>query len=92
MIHLNLEYVNEWAKRKGYQLSLIHEDKKVRERIQQEIDTCNENFGKWEQIKKFEITQEEWTPESGHLTPTLKMKRKVILEIHKNLYNKIYDL
>ena len=92
LIHLNIEYVNEWAKRKGYQLSLIHEDEKVRERIQQEIDTCNKNFGKWEQIKKFEITQKGWTPESGHLTPTLKMKRKVILEIHKNLYNKIYDL
>ena len=42
-------------------------------------DFYNTNFGKWEQIKKFEITSDEWTIEAGHLTPTMKMKRKIIL-------------
>jgi len=62
------------------------------ERLQQEIDKYNQKFGKWERIKDFEITQEEWTVESGHLTPTMKMRRKVILEKHKDLFEKIYKL
>jgi len=92
LIQINFEFVEEWAKRKGYTIDKVDEDEKLRKRIQEEIDTCNKHFGKWEQIKQFQITQDEWTAESGHLTPTLKMKRKVILEKHKNLYNKIYNL
>ena len=92
LIQVNFEYVNEWIKRKGYKVNNLQDNKELRSRIQQEIDICNKDFGKWEQIKKFEITKEEWTATSGHLTPTLKMKRKIILEKHKNLYNKIYNL
>ena len=91
-IQINFEYVNEWIKRKGYEVDDLQNSNELRNRIQQEIDVCNKDFGKWEQIKKFEITKEEWTATSGHLTPTLKMKRKIILEKHKNLYNKIYNL
>ena len=92
LIQINFEYVNEWIKRKGYEVHDLQNSNELRNRIQQEIDVCNKDFGKWEQIKKFEITKEEWTATSGHLTPTLKMKRKIILEKHKNLYNKIYNL
>jgi long-chain acyl-CoA synthetase len=92
LIQINFDYVNEWIKIKGYEIDNIQESGKLRERIQKEIDKCNKNFGKWEQIKQFEITLEEWTALSGHLTPTLKMKRKVILEKHKNLHNKIYNV
>ena len=48
-------------------------------------------FGKWEQIKRFELTPEEWSIDGGHLTPTMKMKRKIIKEIYKDLYDKIYN-
>lgn len=92
LIQINFEFVQEWAKRKDIKIKKFDQSKKLRKRIQKEIDKCNQNFGKWEQIKEFEITQDEWTSESGHLTPTMKMKRKVILEKHKNLYNKIYNL
>jgi len=92
LIQINFEYVNEWLKRKGYKVDDLQNSNELRNRIQQEIDICNKDFGKWEQIKKFEITREEWTATSGHLTPTLKMKRKIILEKHKNLHDKIYNL
>ena len=92
LIQINFDYVNEWVNRKGYKVDNLQDSNEVRSRIQQEIDVCNKDFGKWEQIKKFEITNEEWTATSGHLTPTLKMKRKIILEKHKNLYDKIYNL
>ena len=92
LIQINFEYIDEWAKRKGYKIDNVQDNQELRQRIQKEIDTCNKSFGNWEQIKDFQITGEEWTATSGHLTPTLKMKRKVILEKHKNLYNKIYNL
>ena len=91
LVQVNFEFVNEWAKRKGYKIKNVDQNKKLRKRIQKEIDKYNQNFGKWEQIKDFEITPEEWSVEAGHLTPTLKMKRKVILEKYKNLFGKIYN-
>lgn len=92
IIQVNFEFVHEWAKRKGHEIKKVHKSKKLRKRIQKEIDKHNEKFGKWERIKDFVITEDEWTSESGHLTPTMKMRRKIILEKHKDLYNKIYNL
>ena len=66
-------------------------DTKLNDRIQKEIDFYNQKFGKWEQIKKFELTAEEWTIEDDLITPTMKMKRKKIKEKYKNLYQKIYN-
>ena len=63
----------------------------VLKRIQEEIDNCNQHFGNWEQIKVFRLTKDEWSIDGGHLTPTMKMKRTVIREIYKELYESIYQ-
>ena len=68
---------------------MIQEEKLIK-RIQKEIDKYNERFGKWEMIKKFELTPDVWSIEDGHLTPTMKMRRKIIKEKYMDLYNKIY--
>ena len=62
----------------------------IRDRIQKEVDKCNQGFGKWEQIKRFELTPDVWCIEGGHLTPTMKMKRSVIFDLYKELAAKIY--
>jgi long-chain acyl-CoA synthetase len=62
----------------------------VTARIQREIDKFNEEFGKFEQIKKFELIGSEMTVETGELTPTLKLKRKFIMEKYADLVKKIY--
>ncbi len=54
------------------------------------IDSFNKFFNHVEQIKRFELLPDEWTIESGELTPTLKLKRKVILEKYKSAYERIY--
>ena len=90
-IQLNFEFVSEWAKRHQHIISDITSDEKLINRIQKEINFYNQQFGKWEQIKKFEITPNEWTIADGHLTPTMKMRRKVIFNIYKILYHKIYN-
>ncbi|MDP5092211.1 MAG: long-chain fatty acid--CoA ligase, partial [Polaribacter sp.] len=91
LIQPNFEFIQKWAKRHEYSIADVTTDKKLLKRIQKEIDFYNQKFGKWEQIKKFEITPDEWTIEAGHLTPTMKMKRKVIQEKYKNLVQKIYN-
>ena len=92
LIQINYEFVEEWAKRHNITFSAdsIRDNDQLKDRIQEEIDTANKKFGKWEQIKKFEITPDVWTIDGGHLTPTMKMKRKVIKEKYSNLIESIY--
>lgn len=91
IIQPNFEFIKEWSKRHNYVINDICMDTKLNDRIQKEIDFYNQKFGKWEQIKKFELTAEEWTIEDDLITPTMKMKRKKIKEKYKNLYQKIYN-
>jgi len=94
-IQPNFEFVSEWIERKkkniGNSPEAICASEEVINRIQKEVDNCNKHFGKWEQIKRFELTPVIWSIDSGHLTPTMKMKRDVIKNIHKELYDKIYN-
>ena len=94
LIQPNFEFIKEWIKHKDKDINLdnasIESSKVVLARIQKEIDKANEHFGKWEQIKKFELTPDVWSIEGGHLTPTMKMKRKIIKEMYKDLIEKIY--
>ncbi|MGA9637829.1 AMP-dependent synthetase/ligase [Flavobacterium sp.] len=94
-IQPNFEFVKEWAKIHNIDLGTTNEslitNEKVIARFKEEIDTINEKFGHWEQIKRFELTPDLWTPENGQLTPTMKLKRKVVLEKYKELFDKIYN-
>ncbi|PCE64158.1 AMP-dependent synthetase/ligase [Sediminicola luteus] len=90
LIQPNHEFIQEWAQKHDYTLESLHTDSRVIERTQEEIDRYNESLGKWEKIKRFELTEDVWSIEAGHLTPTLKPKRKVIKEKYAHLYQKIY--
>ncbi|MBT8258241.1 MAG: AMP-dependent synthetase/ligase [Bacteroidia bacterium] len=94
LIQPNFDFVRDWIERKEKEVGSSHEEIAVSEvinqRIQKEVDKCNSKFGKWEQIKRFELTPEIWSIDGGHLTPTMKMKRDVIKEKYIDLYNKIY--
>jgi long-chain acyl-CoA synthetase len=91
LIQVNFEFVHEWAKRHNHTINDVATDLKLIFRIQKEIDFYNRKFGNWEQVKKFEITPDEWTIEKGHLTPTMKMRRKIIKEKYQYLFEKIYS-
>jgi long-chain acyl-CoA synthetase len=93
-IQPNFDFIRDWIDQKengiGKSEIEISSSDIVIKRIQKEVDKYNKNFGKWEQIKRFELTPEAWTIDGGHLTPTMKMKRNIIKEIYKDLYEKIY--
>ncbi len=56
----------------------------VNELLNKEVTRLNHSFGKWEQIKKIKLLPDEWTIDSGFLTPTLKLKRRVLADVFKN--------
>ncbi|WP_067148598.1 AMP-dependent synthetase/ligase [Pseudotamlana agarivorans] len=95
LIQPNFEFINEWIERKKHQIdtrdtTAIANSEVVINRIQKEIDHCNKKFGKWEQIKTFRLTPDVWSIKSGHLTPTMKMRRSVIKEMYHDLIENIY--
>lgn len=95
LIQPNFEFLEEWAKMKNISYSNLDEllaSERVQDRYQQEVNEANETFAKWEKIKAFRLTHDAWTVEGGHLTPTMKLKRKIIRENYIHLYNDIYDL
>ena len=94
LIQLDFEFINEWIERKKLDIDKTPEaicaSELIISRIQKEVDKSNQGFGKWEQIKRFELTPDVWSIEGGHLTPTMKMKRSVIFDLYKELATKIY--
>ncbi|MBQ52305.1 MAG: long-chain fatty acid--CoA ligase [Leeuwenhoekiella sp.] len=95
LIQPNFEFVTEWAKLKNINVGStpqeIASNEEVKNRIQEDVDLHNEKFGKWERVKRFELTPDEWSIEAGHLTPTMKLKRRIVKEKYLDLYNKIYE-
>lgn len=93
-IQPNFEFVKEWAKIHKIVLGDSNDDiitnVQVIKRIDEEVEAVNEKFGHWEKIKRFELTPDVWSIDGGQLTPTLKLKRKIIKEIYAPLYKKIY--
>lgn len=87
-------FIKDWCERKGIEYKSdedISKNPELKSRIAKEIEKVNERFGKWEQVKKFELTPDTWSIDAGHLTPTLKLKRKNIIKYYSYLFESIYD-
>ena len=95
IVQPNFDFVKKWAKRReisiGKSMDEIVNNAEVQNRLMEEIEHGNKNFGKWETIKCIELTPEEWSIDNELLTPTFKPKRTVILKKYKHLYDKIYN-
>ncbi|MBT7458595.1 MAG: long-chain fatty acid--CoA ligase [Flavobacteriaceae bacterium] len=93
LIQLNFDAVNEWLGQTDIPLNYTEmlANEKVLNKIKKDIDQANENFAQWEKIKKFKLTPEIWSVESGHLTPTMKLKRKIIKSKYQDLLEDIYS-
>ncbi len=89
-----MDFILEWAKLKKLSISTREDVVKsddVKNRIWEDIDKYNKRFGKVQQIKKFALIEDEWSVETGELTPTLKVKRRIIKEKYQELFEKIYS-
>lgn len=94
LIQPNIEYVMKWLADNGTPSKSLEEackEESLLKALQKEIENYNEKFGSWERIKKFELVPEEWSIDAGHLTPTMKLKRKVVKEKYFALIEKMYS-
>ncbi len=94
IIQPNFQFLEAWQKEEGIDSNSSEQEliknEKLLAAIDKEIEEHNQRFAKWEQIKAFALTPDEWTVNSGHLTPTMKLKRKVIAEKYKQLIANLY--
>ena len=85
--------LREWCAKKELANSTnkeMIEHEEVIDFFQEAIEGFNEDINKVEQAKKFKLLADEWSVESGELTPTMKVKRRVILEKCKNDIEELY--
>jgi long-chain acyl-CoA synthetase len=83
LVSLDSEAITEWAAKNGLadkSFAEVARDEKTRELISGYIDTLNTHLNRWEQVKRFAIIDRELSIEAGDLTPSLKLKRKVVIE------------
>ena len=94
LIQPDFDFVKNWAKIHNIEIGtnkeLVHNEQVIA-RFEEEVTNANENFAKWEKIKQFRLTPDIWSIEGGHLTPTMKLKRKIVKEKYIELYNDIYE-
>ena len=86
--------LKEWCTEHGVEFNgneKIIKNEKIINLIKDPVERYNQNFNQVEQIKKFELLPYEWSVEGGELTPTLKLKRKVIMEKYKDAIDRIYS-
>jgi long-chain acyl-CoA synthetase len=69
----------------------LAEDPTVRAEIQAAVDAANEKLSRPEQVKSFHILPTAWTPETGELTPTLKLRRRIITDRYAGEIDAMYS-
>jgi long-chain acyl-CoA synthetase len=90
----DFEVLGKWAQRNGISFESnreLIENEKVKALIQREVDAANSDFARYEQVKYFALLPNELTQETGELTPTLKVKRRVVNEKYKDIIESLYD-
>lgn len=95
LIQPNFEFLEDWAKDNNISYTDIADlisKEVVISKYQEEVNEANETFAKWEKVKAFRLCPDAWSVESGHLTPTMKMKRKIIKQKYIALHDDIYGL
>jgi len=88
------DFIRKWCTKKCPSVQTNEEiatSSVVKGRIWKDVEKYNKRFGHIQQIKKIELVPDTWAVDSGELTPTLKLKRRVILAKYKNIIEKIYS-
>ena len=93
LVVLDQEVAPVWARKAGVDFTstaeLAHHPA-IRAEIQKAVDECNRHVSNVESIRRFTILPAEWTPESEELTPTLKLKRRVVSEKYEREIDEMY--
>ena len=93
LISPNFVYLHDWCS----QRRIVFQDNEelieipeVLAQLQKEVMTINKTLGEHEEIKRFRLVSDEWIPQTGELSPTLKLKRNYVAEKYKSIIDEIY--
>ena len=89
----NFEHLKKWCEENHIPYTTNSEmikNKKVTDRYRKEVDSYNKFFGDFEKVKRFELVDREWTIDEGEITPSLKIRRKVIAEHFQGLIDGMF--
>src|SRR6516164_5216310 len=84
------EALRVWAEKQGITLGDVRTNKQVRDLIRGEIDTLSKDIKGYERVQDFVLCLEDFTTENGMLTPTLKVKRRVVLDHYGKDLDSLY--
>ena len=88
------DFVKDYAKEKGIEYESMEEllqQPKVQALFRARIDTLQQQFAHYEQVKRFTLLPEPFSMERGELTNTLKLKRSVVVKNYKEIIDKMYE-
>ena len=94
LISPNFPFLHEWASRHDVKYRDNNELinlKVVQERFQKEINEVNSTLGEHEKVKRIRLVEEEWSPQTGEMSPTLKLKRKILYDKYNPVVKEIYS-
>jgi long-chain acyl-CoA synthetase len=95
LISPNFAYLHDWCSQRKIHFQdnedLIHKTE-VLAQLQREVQAINKTLGEHEEIKRFRLVSDEWTPQTGELSPTLKLKRNYVAARYKSIIDEIYSV
>lgn len=94
LISPNFTFLHDWCYMHRIQYrdnADLIEVPEVIERFAREVREVNRSLGDFEQIKRFRLVTEEWTPQTGELSPTLKLRRNILIQRYHHVINEIYS-
>jgi long-chain acyl-CoA synthetase len=94
LLTLDPEAIEDWAKEQGLSYSSVEElarSQEVHDLIEGFVAQANQQLERWETIKKFEILPGELTVDEGEVTPSLKVRRKIVEQKYADVLNSMYD-
>ncbi len=95
LISPNFEYLHDWCSKHKIHFrdnEELVQKQEVISQFQKEVAVINRTLGVHEEIKRFRLVCEEWTPQTGDLSPTLKLKRNFVAEKYKHIIEEIYSV
>lgn len=93
LISPNFEALKAWSAENGIKFvdkAQLAEERKVRELYSEIVKEFNKSLSKDEQVKRFRIVPDEWSPDTGELSPTLKLRRRILFAKYAGLINEIF--
>jgi long-chain acyl-CoA synthetase len=95
IISPDFNFLHNWAMRHGVEFrdnTELIQQSMVEQRYQRVVNEMNKQLGQTEQIKRFRLVQEEWSANTGELSPTLKLKRKFLASRYDAIIDEIFSV